>query len=173
MANVQPGQRVLIHAAAGGVGHFAVQIARSLGANVIGTASAPKHDVLRELGADELIDYHAEGFREGGQRGRCGHRPHRRRRRGPLPTGALRKGGMLVSLTNTRLLAEEAAELGVHHRLMLVEADQAGMLAVAELLKTGALRPIVEASFPLEQAAKAHQLGETGRVTGKVVLTVH
>lgn len=47
------------------------------------------------------------------------------------------------------------------------------MLAVAELLKTGALRPIVEASFPLEQAAKAHQLGETGRVTGKVVLTVH
>jgi NADPH:quinone reductase-like Zn-dependent oxidoreductase len=79
---------------------------------------------------------------------------------------------MLVSLTNTRLLAEEAAELGVH-RLMLVEADQAGMLAVAELLKTGALRPIVEASFPLEQAAKAHQLGETGRVTGKVVLTVH
>jgi NADPH:quinone reductase-like Zn-dependent oxidoreductase len=79
---------------------------------------------------------------------------------------------MLVSLTNTRLLAEEAAELGVH-RLMLVEADQAGMLAVAELLKTGALRPIVEASFPLGQAAKAHQLGETGRVTGKVVLTVH
>jgi NADPH:quinone reductase-like Zn-dependent oxidoreductase len=62
MANVQPGQRVLIHAAAGGVGHFAVQIARSLGANVIGTASAPKHDLLRELGADELIDYHAEGF---------------------------------------------------------------------------------------------------------------
>jgi NADPH:quinone reductase-like Zn-dependent oxidoreductase len=56
---------------------------------------------------------------------------------------------------------------------MLVEADQAGMLAVAELLKTGALRPIVEASFPLGQAAKAHQLGETGRVTGKVVLTVH
>jgi NADPH:quinone reductase-like Zn-dependent oxidoreductase len=80
---------------------------------------------------------------------------------------------MLVSLTNTRLLAEEAAELVVHHRLMLVEADQTGMLAVAELLKTGALRPIVEASFPLGQAAKAHQLGETGRVTGKVVLTVH
>jgi NADPH:quinone reductase-like Zn-dependent oxidoreductase len=171
-ANVQRGQRVLIHAAAGGVGHFAVQIARSIGANVIGTASAPKHDLLRELGADEVIDYHAEDFEKAA---------------GVVdvvidPIGGdyavrslrtLRKGGMLVSLTNTPLLSEEAAELGVRHRLMLVEADQAGMLAVAELLRTGALRPIVEAVFPLEQAAKAHQLGETGRVTGKVVLTVH
>src|SRR6185369_156919 len=56
------GQRVLIHAAAGGVGHLAVQIARSLGAHVIGTASASKHEVLRELGADELIDYREQDF---------------------------------------------------------------------------------------------------------------
>ena len=147
-------------------------MARSLGANVIGTASVPKHDLLRELGADELIDYHAEDFEKAAGEvdvvidpigGDYAARSLR----------TLREGGMLVSLTNTRLLAEEAAERGVGHRLMLVEADQAGMLAVAELLKTGALRPIVEATFPLEQAAKAHQLGETGRVTGKVVLTVH
>jgi NADPH:quinone reductase-like Zn-dependent oxidoreductase len=86
----------------------------------------------------------------------------------------LGKGGILVSLvlSNTHLLTEEAAELGVRHRLMLVEADQAGMLALAELVKTGALRPVVEASFPLEQAPKAHELGDAGRVTGKVVLTV-
>jgi NADPH:quinone reductase-like Zn-dependent oxidoreductase len=170
-ADVQPGQRVLIHAAAGGVGHFAIQIARSLGATVIGTASAPKHDVLRELGADELIDYHAEDFEAvagevdvvldpiGGDYAVRSLR-------------TLRAGGIVVSLTNTRILGEEAAELGVHHRVMLVEADPAGMRALAELLTTGAHRPIGAATFPLEQAALAHQLGETGRVTGKVVLVV-
>lgn len=172
-ANVRPGQRVLIHAAAGGVGHFAVQIAKSLGAIVIGTASAPKHGVLRELGADELIDYHTEDFEKAAGEvdvvidligGDYAARSLR----------TLREGGILVSLvlSNTHLLTKEAAELGVRHRLMLVEADQAGMLALAELVKTGALRPVVEASFPLEQAPKAHELGDTGRVTGKVVLTV-
>jgi NADPH:quinone reductase-like Zn-dependent oxidoreductase len=133
---------------------------------VIGTASAPKHDLLRALGADELIDYRTEDFEQAA---------------GGVdvvvdPVGGdytarslrtLRTGGIVVSLTNTPLLAEEAAALGVRHRLMLVEADHAGMLAVAELLETGALRPVVAASFPMAQAAKAHQLGETGRVTGK------
>ena len=69
-------------------------------------------------------------------------------------------------------MPELAAELGVIHRLMLVEADQTGMLAVAELVRSGAVRPVIEASFPLEQAAKAHALGDTNRVTGKLVLTV-
>jgi NADPH:quinone reductase-like Zn-dependent oxidoreductase len=77
-----------------------------------------------------------------------------------------------LALANTQPLPEEAAELGVSHRLMLVEADQAGMLAVADLARSGRLRPVVEAVFPLEQAAKAHELGGTGRVTGKLVLTV-
>jgi NADPH:quinone reductase-like Zn-dependent oxidoreductase len=140
---------------------------------VIGTASAPKHDTLRELGADELIDYRTEDFEKAAAEvdvvidligGDYAARSLR----------TLRKGGILVSLalSNTQLLAEEAAELGVRHRLMLVEADQAGMLAVAELAKTGGLRPVVEASFPLEQARRAHELGDAGRVTGKVVLTV-
>jgi NADPH:quinone reductase-like Zn-dependent oxidoreductase len=172
-AHAEAGQRVLIHAAAGGVGHFAIQIAKSLGAYVIGTASAPKHDMLRTLGADELIDYHTEDFEKtagvvdvvidlvGGDYTARSLR-------------TLRTGGILVSLvlSNTHLLAKEAAELGVRHQLMLVETDQAGMLAVAELVKTGALRPIIDASFPFEQAAKAHERGDTGRVTGKVVLAV-
>ncbi|MCW2912092.1 MAG: zinc-binding oxidoreductase [Actinomycetia bacterium] len=172
-ADVQPGQRVLIHAAAGGVGHLAVQIAKSLGAHVIGTASAPKHDLLRELGADELIDYHAEDFEKAAGKVDVvidlvgGDYTARSLR-------TLRKGGILISLvlSDAQLMTELTAELGVRQRLMLVEADQAGMLAVAGLVKSGALRPVIEAAFPLEQAAKAHELGDTGRVTGKVVLTV-
>jgi NADPH:quinone reductase-like Zn-dependent oxidoreductase len=61
-ANIQPGQRVLVHAAAGGVGHLAAQIAKALGAHVIGTASAAKHDFVRGLGADEVIDYRTQDF---------------------------------------------------------------------------------------------------------------
>src|SRR6185503_10668059 len=64
IAQVQPGQRVLIHAAAGGVGHLAVQIAKARGAHVIGTASAAKHDLLRELGCDQVVDYRSERFEE-------------------------------------------------------------------------------------------------------------
>ncbi|MBL7491875.1 NADP-dependent oxidoreductase [Frankia sp. AgB1.9] len=173
VASVQPGQRVLIHAAAGGVGHFAVQIAKWLGAHVIGTASAPKHDLLRTLGADELIDYRDVDFEEAAGKvdavvDAVGGEYTARSLRTLVP------GGILVSLalSDTRPMPEEAAQLGVRHRLMLVEADQTGMLAVADLVRSGALRPVVEATFPLEQAAKAHRLGDTGRVTGKVVLTV-
>jgi NADPH:quinone reductase-like Zn-dependent oxidoreductase len=172
-AGIGPGRRVLVHAAAGGVGHFAVQIAASLGAQVIGTASAPKHDLLRELGADEVIDYRTENFEDRAKDldlvidligGDYTVRSLR----------TLRPGGTLVSIAlgNSVPQLDLAAELGVRHKLMLVEADQAGMLAVAELVRSGRIRPVVEASFPLEQAAKAHALGDTGRVTGKLVLTL-
>ncbi len=69
-------------------------------------------------------------------------------------------------------LAEEAAARGVRATAMLVEADQAGMRAIADLVAAGRLRAVVDAVFPLDQAAKGHQLGDTGHVTGKVVLTI-
>jgi NADPH:quinone reductase-like Zn-dependent oxidoreductase len=142
-------------------------------ATPIGTASAPKHDLLRQLGADELIDYRHEDFE---QRARDvdvvldalgGDYTVRSLR-------TLRPGGVLVSLAlrATDPMPDVAAGLGVRHRLMLVEADQGGMLAVADLARAGLLRPVIEAAFPWEQAAKAHELGDTGRVTGKLVLTV-
>ncbi|MEU0120102.1 NADP-dependent oxidoreductase [Streptomyces albidoflavus] len=172
-AGIGPGQRVLIHAAAGGVGHVAVQIAKAHGAYVIGTASAPKHDLLRELGADEVVDYRTTDVAEavdgvdmvldplGGEtRARS--------------VGLLRPGGTLVSLLSggTAEEAARAAERGVRTATMLVEADHAGMNAVADLVAAGALRPHVEATFPLAEAAAAHRLGETGRTTGKIVLEV-
>ncbi|MFI5995526.1 MULTISPECIES: NADP-dependent oxidoreductase [unclassified Streptomyces] len=172
-ADVQPGQRVLIHAAAGGVGHVAVQIAKARGAYVIGTASAGKHDFLRSIGVDEPIDYTSVDFAEavrdvdvvldpiGGETGLRSLR-------------VLRPGGVVVSIIpiGSDEFYEEAERLGVRAIRMLVDADQAGMRAIAGLVEEGALRATVAETFPLSDAAKAHALGETGRTAGKLVLTV-
>jgi NADPH:quinone reductase-like Zn-dependent oxidoreductase len=175
-ADLRPGQRVLIHAAAGGVGHLAVQIAKSRGAYVIGTASAAKHDFVRSLGADEVIDYRSVDFTEAVSDVDVVLDPL------SVDTGArarsvavLRPGGTLVSILPVPVGADELAaiaERGVRYRSMLVEADHAGMQAIADLVETGALRAHIEATFPLAEAAKAHALGETGRTAGKIVLTV-
>ena len=173
-AGLKEGQRVLVHAAAGGVGHFAVQIAKARGAYVIGTASAAKHDLLRDLGADELVDYRSEDFAEvvrdvdvvietmGGDYG-------------PRSLRTLREGGTIVSLTIALLdagLHAQAAERGIRSAAMLVEPDHATMKALAALAKAGRLRAELAAVLPLADAAKAHELGESGRTTGKIVLSV-
>lgn len=171
-AAIGAGQRVLIHAAAGGVGHLAVQIARARGAYVIGTASVGHHDLVRSLGADEVIDYRSADFADavsdadvvleviGGDYAQRSLR-------------VLRPGGLLVSLLPFPPgVREAAAERGVRTELLLVEADHAGMTAIADLVTAGQLRPVIAAAFPLAEAAKAHELGETGHVAGKLVLTM-
>ena len=171
-AQLAAGQRVLIHAAAGGVGHLAVQIAKARGAYVIGTASAGHHDLVRDLGADEMIDYRTTDFAEAvsdvdvvlnsitgdySARSLC----------------TLRPGGVLVSLLPFGSeVPAEAAKLGVRTELMLVEHDHAGMTEIAGLVTQGKLRPVIAATFPLAEAAKAHELGETRHVAGKLVLTM-
>jgi NADPH:quinone reductase-like Zn-dependent oxidoreductase len=172
-ADVRPGQRVLIHAAAGGVGHVAVQIAKARGAYVIGTASAGKHEYLRSIGVDEPVDYTAVDFAEvvrdvdvvldtvGGETGVRSLR-------------VLRPGGVVVSIlpVGSEEFYDEAERLGVRAVRMLVDADRAGMRAIADLVEKGALRPTIAETFPLADAAKAHALGDTGRTTGKLVLVV-
>jgi NADPH:quinone reductase-like Zn-dependent oxidoreductase len=171
-ARLRPGQRVLIHAAAGGVGHLAVQIAKARGAYVIGTASAGNHDLVRGLGADEVIDYHATDFAAavsdvdvvldtvGGDYAARSLR-------------TLRAGGVLVSLLPfPREVATDAASKGVRAQVMLVEADHAGMTAIADLIAEGRLHPVIAATFPMADAAKAHERGDTGHVAGKLVLTM-
>lgn len=172
-AGLESGQRVLIHAAAGGVGHVAVQIAKARGAYVIGTASAGKHAFLRGLGVDEVIDYRETDFTEavkevdvvldtlGGDNATRSLR-------------VLRPGGVVVSIlpTGSREFDEEAGRLGVRAVRMLVDADRAGMRTIAELVEAGKLRATVAGTFPLADAAEAHRLGDTGRTTGKLVLTV-
>ncbi|MYT02988.1 zinc-binding dehydrogenase [Streptomyces sp. SID5469] len=172
-ADVRPGQRVLIHAAAGGVGHVAVQIAKARGAYVIGTASAGKHDFLRGLGVDETIDYRETDFAEavrdvdivldtiGGDHSLRSLR-------------VLRPGGIVVSIlpVGSDDFYEEAERLGVRALRMLVDASHTGMKAIAELVEAGKLRATIAETFPLADAAKAHALGDTGRTTGKLVLTM-
>jgi NADPH:quinone reductase-like Zn-dependent oxidoreductase len=175
-ADVQPGQRVLIHAAAGGVGHLAVQIAKSRGAYVIGTAGAAKHDFLRSLGVDEAIDYRTVDFTEAAKDIDVVLDPISRDAAARARSLAvLRPGGTLVSILPVPIDAAELADIaarGIRYESLLVEADRAGMQAIADLVETGALRAHIEATFPLAEAAKAHALGETGRTTGKIVLTV-
>jgi NADPH:quinone reductase-like Zn-dependent oxidoreductase len=171
-AHLEAGQRVLIHAAAGGVGHLAVQIAKAKGAYVIGTASAKNHELVRGLGADELIDYQATDFAEAVSDVDVvldsvgGDNPARSLR-------TLRQGGLLVSLLpfGPEVLAA-ADERGVRAELMLVEYDHGGMTAIADLATDGRLRPVIAGVFPLAQAAEAHKLGETRHVAGKLVLTM-
>ncbi|MCX5425642.1 NADP-dependent oxidoreductase [Streptomyces sp. NBC_00078] len=172
-ADLQPGQRVLIHAAAGGVGHVAVQIAKARGAYVIGTASAGKHGFLRDIGVDEAIDYQETDFTKavkdvdvvldtiGGETSTRSLR-------------VLRPGGVVVSIlpVGSADFHEEAERLGVRSLRMLVDASHSGLKAIAELVEAEKLRPAIAGTFPLADAAEAHALGDTGRTTGKLVLTV-
>ncbi|MFF7450061.1 MULTISPECIES: zinc-binding dehydrogenase [unclassified Streptomyces] len=170
-ADVQPGQRVLIHAAAGGVGHVAVQIAKARGAYVIGTASAGKHEFLRGIGVDEAIDYRETDFTDAVKDvdvvlDTLGDDTSVRSLR------VLRPGGIVVSIlpVGSSEFFEEAERLGVRALRMLVDASHSGMKAIAELVEAGKLRPAIAGTFPLADAAEAHALGDTGRTTGKLVL---
>ncbi|MEV6835630.1 NADP-dependent oxidoreductase [Streptomyces sp. NPDC051133] len=173
-AGLRRGQRVLVHAAAGGVGHVAVQIAKARGAYVIGTASAGKHDFLREIGVDEPVDYRSTDVTEavrdvdvvldtlGGDTSVASLK-------------VLRPGGVVVSVlpVGSPEFHEEAERLGVRAVRMLVDADRAGMRAIAELAEAGKLRATIAGTFPLADAAKAHERGDTGRTTGKLVLVAN
>ncbi|MDG9717324.1 NADP-dependent oxidoreductase [Streptomyces sp. DH24] len=170
-ADLREGQRVLIHAAAGGVGHVAVQIAKARGAHVIGTASAGKHDFLRSIGVDEPVDYRETDFADVVKDAdvvldTLGEDTSVRSLR------VLRPGGIVVSIlpVGSDEFPREAERLGVRAVRMLVDASHSGMRAVAELVEAGKLRPTIERTFPLAEAARAHALGDTGRTTGKLVL---
>jgi NADPH:quinone reductase-like Zn-dependent oxidoreductase len=173
VAAVGTGQRVLIHAAAGGVGHVAVQIAKALGATVIGTARADNHEFLRELGADELIDYRVRDFTTaardidvvfdliGGDYG-------------PRSLSVLRPGGLLVTavLADAGTDAERARAAGTRFATVQVRPSGDDLEQLNRLVTGGRLRVHLDHVFPLADVAKAHELSESGRVRGKIALTV-
>ncbi|MEU8837381.1 NADP-dependent oxidoreductase, partial [Streptomyces sp900116325] len=172
-ADVCPGQRILITAAGGGVGHLAVQIAKARGAYVIATARADKHAFLLGLGADEALDYTrmsiADEVRDvdvvvdamGGAHSLT-------------LLQVLRPGGLIVPVLGgtTPEIDAAAASHGVRARSFLVEPDGAGLQELAALAEAGRLRVEVATALPLEQVAKAHAIGELGRTRGKIVLTM-
>ncbi|MBJ7005778.1 NADP-dependent oxidoreductase [Streptomyces griseofuscus] len=168
-AGLRPGERVLVHAAAGGVGHLAVQIAKARGAYVIGTAGAAKHDLVRRLGADEVIDYRAVRFEDvvsdvdvvlDGLGAETAERSLK----------VLRPGGRLITLPGPDDVP--TAQDGVRALWMLVEPDHLGLREITALVERGALRPVIDTVVPLAEAAKAHEIGERGRTAGKIVLSV-
>jgi NADPH:quinone reductase-like Zn-dependent oxidoreductase len=172
-AQVAAGQRVLIHGAGGGVGHLAVQIAKARGAHVIGTASAAKHDLVASLGADELIDYRATDFAAHVDGvdvvlDTIGDDIARR------SIGVLHPGGLLVTIVGRRDvdLAARTRTAGRRFAGLSVEPDYPALEALADLAESGKLRVHLQATLDLAEAAKAHELLESGSVTGKIALTL-
>lgn len=172
-AQVKEGQHVLIPAASGGVGHFAVQIARHLGAIVTGTSSVKNRDFVLSLGTDEYQDYNQTELDEkikafdfvfdtvgGGNTERS--------------LRLVKTGGLLISIPTTLSEAATAMAkvLDVKAFFYLVSSDGESMKEIAGLLEKGIVKPYVSKVFPFEQLAAAHQAVESGRTVGKVVVTV-
>lgn len=169
-AGLTAGQRVLIHAAAGGVGTFAVQLAKWKGAWVAGTASGRNREFLRELGVDQPVNYETTRFEEvvhdvdvvvDAMAGEIRSRSWR----------TLKPGGILVSLLGPPA-AEESAAHGVRGAGMMVKPHWAQLADIGALVDTGRLKVFLDAVFPLSEANRAQELSETLHVRGKIVLRV-
>jgi NADPH:quinone reductase-like Zn-dependent oxidoreductase len=171
-AQVQAGQRVLVHAAAGGVGHFGVQVAKAFDAYVIGTARTANHEFLRGLGADELIDYTMTDFAS--TRNLDVVLDTISGEYGPRSLATLKPGGVLVDVVGIGIdrtaVTEQAKASGLRFVEFNLQPTQADLAHLAELVDRGSLRPFVQEVIPLTEAARAHELSENGRVRGKIVL---
>lgn len=172
-ADLRPGQTVLVHGAGGGVGHLAVQIAKSLGARVLGTASLAKRELVLGLGADDVVDYRAAPFTEAVQ----GVDVVLDTVGGDYVTqsvDAARAGGVVVTIPSGATEADIAYGAARRVRVtgLLVEPDHAALERIAALVEARRLRPEVDAVFGLPEVAKAHRAGEQGHVRGKLVVSV-
>jgi NADPH:quinone reductase-like Zn-dependent oxidoreductase len=169
-AGLSANQKILIHGAAGGVGSFAVQLAKWKGAYVIGTASARNLSFLRELGVDEAIDYEKTRFEDAVRDvdvvfDTIGGDTQQRSWK------VLKKGGILVSIISPPS-AEEAAKYGVRPGYVFVQPNAAELTEIAKLVDSGKLKPVVETVLPLSEARRAQEMSETGHTRGKIVLKV-
>jgi len=169
---LQSGQTILIHAAAGGVGSFAVQMAKLRGARVIGTASPRNHEFLKSLGADEVVDYNRVKFEDAvhdvdmvldtmGSHDDIQDRSWK----------VLRPGGILVGILDMPS-DEKAAEHGVRKAHVLVRADVPQLEEIAKLADAGKIKPVIQAVLPLAEARQAQEMSATGHTRGKIVLRV-
>lgn len=170
IANLQAGQKVLIHAAAGGVGHIAVQLAKARGAVVIGTASAKNAEFVNSLGSDEVIDYRTTRFEDVVKNvdvvfDTIGDETQERSFK------VLKHGGVLVSAVGEP--PEKACEAhGIKGAMVLVQPNSAQLAEITTLIESSKLKPEIAAVLPLDDARKAHEMSQTGRTRGKIILTV-
>lgn len=170
-AGLVAGQTVLVHGAAGGVGVFAVQLAHWAGAHVIATASARNSDFLRELGANEIVDYTTTRFEDvvhkvdvvfdtvGGETLQRSWQ-------------VVKNGGALVTVVSPQPSLEEAKAYGVRPFWFVVEPNREQLIQIGELIDAGHVRSIVETVLPLSQARQAYEQGASGHTRGKIVLRV-
>jgi NADPH:quinone reductase-like Zn-dependent oxidoreductase len=192
--NVQPGQKVLIHAGAGGVGSIAIQLAKHLGATVATTASAGNLDFVRELGADIAIDYRNQDFEQllsgydlvldslGGETLQKSLRVLRPGGKaieisGPPDPAFAREAGLnpVLRLAITALSAgirRQARKLGVSYEFLLMRASGDQLRQITALIDSGALRPVVGRVFPFDQTVQALQGLEKGGIRGKAVISI-
>ena len=168
VARLHAGQKVLIHAAAGGVGIFAVQFAKAKGAHVIGTASSRNQSFLRELGVDQAVDYQRTHFEDAVHEAdvildTIGGDTQER------PFQALKKGGILVSIVQPPS-QDLAAKYGVRALFYGGHPSSSDLAEIASLIDAGTVKTVVETVLPLAQARRAHELSQSGHARGKIVL---
>ena len=169
-AQLQPGQRVLIHAGSGGVGHFAVQLAKWKGANVLATASTKNQDLLRKLGVNEPIDYTQQRFEDVARNidivlDTIGGETQER------SWSVLKKDGVLVSLVQPPS-EEKAEELGVRAAFVAGHPSGSQLAEIAKIIDSGRLAPVFDRILPLSEAKRAHELSQSGHTHGKIALRV-
>jgi NADPH:quinone reductase-like Zn-dependent oxidoreductase len=169
-AKIDKGQTVLIHGGSGGVGHFAIQIAKARGAKVIATASTANQDLLKELGVDQAIDYTTTKFEDvvkdvdvvfNAVRGDTLARSY----------GVVKKGGVIVSITGQPDQAE-CEKRGIRGASLMAHPDAKVLEELAKLIDAKKIKPVVSQVFPLAEAAKAHEQIATAHTRGKIVLKV-
>ncbi len=179
---VQPGQKVLIDGASGGVGTFAVQIAKSYGAEVTGVCSTRNVDLVRSIGADHVIDYTNEDFTRSGQKydliiDNAGNRSLMALRRVLAPTGTLVVVGApkgdwiapIARIVGALLLSRFVSQRFVGH---LTDTTRDDLVFLTELIEAGTVRPVIDRTYPLSEVPDAIRYLETMRARGKVVITV-
>jgi len=182
--HVQPGQTVLIIGAAGGVGTSAVQIAKAYGAKVTAVSSTSKEDLVRSLGADDVIDYTREDFADGSRRwdviiDTAGRRPLSRLRRALTPKGTLvivggDGGGRWTGGFFRGMLRAPVVSLFVGQRLrgLATKVKREDLIALTELVEAGTLKPVIDRTYPLIEAPDAIRYLEEGHSRGKIVITI-
>jgi NADPH:quinone reductase-like Zn-dependent oxidoreductase len=177
---IQPGQKVLINGASGGTGTFAVQIAKSFGAEVTGVASTKKLDLVRSIGADQTIDYTQEDFTKSGKRYElildvASNRSIFAYKRALSPKGIyVTVGGHMASLLQTALLGPIVSMFGSKKMGILVwkQMKKEDLDFLTELFEAGKVIPVIDRRFPLSEVAEALRYLEEGHAQGKVVITM-
>ena len=169
-AKLQPGQCVLIHGGAGGVGHLAVQLAKWKGAYVFATASTKNQDLLRELGVDEPIDYTQQRFEDIARKidivlDTLGGETQERSWK------VLKQGGILLSLVQ-RPSEEKAKSVGARGAMLGNRPDGASLAEIANIIDSGKLAPVIDRILPLSEARRGHELSQSGHTHGKIALRV-